>query len=220
MKKAALLAVLMILSVAVWAQKTKVVITTDYGKITMMLYDNTPKHRDNMIKLIKEKFYDGTLFHRVIPGFMIQAGDPDSKTAVAGQALGEGDLKYKIPAEINDENFHQRGALAMARDENPEKESSACQFYIVVGRKYTDAELDRIAQRNGRKFSATQRELYKTEGGTPNLDGRYTVFGMVLDGMDVVDKIVAEPRDSNDRPKKDIHIIDVRIVKKHKFLIF
>lgn len=220
MKKTALLFALLILSVAAWAQKTKIVITTEYGKITMVLYDNTPKHRDNMVKLVKEKFYDGTLFHRVIPTFVIQGGDPDSKTAKEGQQLGEGDLGYKVPAEINNEDFHQRGAVGMARDNNPEKASSACQFYIVAGKKFSDADLDKIEQRNGRKFTAAQREVYKTQGGTPSLDGGYTVFGIVTEGMDVVDKIVNEPRDGADRPKKDIRMQSVRIVKKKKFLFF
>lgn len=115
--------------------KDKVVIETEYGKIVLALYDNTPKHRDNILKLVKEKFYDSTLFHRVIPNFVVQGGDPDSKKAQPGQQLGEGDVGYRVPAEINAVNFHQRGALGMARDNNPEKASSGCQFYIVTGKK-------------------------------------------------------------------------------------
>ncbi|XZF13069.1 peptidylprolyl isomerase [Chitinophagaceae bacterium MMS25-I14] len=220
MKQSVLLLAFVFLSAAAWAQKNKVIITTEYGKIEMELYDKTPKHRDNMIKLIKEKFYDGTLFHRVIPGFVIQGGDPDSKTATAGKQLGEGDVGYKIPAEINDEYYHQRGALAMARDNNPEKASSGCQFYIVVGKKFTDAELDQVQQRSGRKFTAEQRETYKTKGGVPHLDGGYTVFGMVTEGMDVVDKIVNEPRDASDRPNKDVKMLSVRMAKKKKHFLF
>jgi len=201
-----------------FAQKTKVEIETEYGKIVMMLYDNTPQHRDNMIKLVKEHFFDSTLFHRVIPQFVIQGGDPDSKHAKPGQMLGDGDLKYKIPAEINDVDYHKRGAVGMARDNNPDKASSACQFYIVVGKKFTDAELDKITQRSGHKFTPEEREVYKTQGGTPHLDGGYTVFGEVLEGMDLVDKIANEPRDSHDRPNKDISMIKVRLVKKKKFL--
>lgn len=188
------------------AQTTKVVIETDSGKIVMALYDNTPLHRDNMIKLVKEKFFDSTLFHRCIPTFVIQGGDPDSKHALPGTMLGNGELAYRVPAEINDSNFHQRGAVGMARDNNPEKASSACQFYIVTGRKYTDAEIDRYAQRNGRTFTPRQREIYKNEGGTAMLDGNYTVYGIVLEGMDVVEKISMMPRDQADRPNTDIHM--------------
>ncbi len=197
--------------------KEKITITTEYGKIVLALYDNTPKHRDNMFKLTKQKFFDSTLFHRVIPNFVIQGGDPDSKKAAAGAALGEGDVGYRVPAEINALNFHQRGAIGMARDNNPEKASSGCQFYIVVGRKYTDEELNTISERTGRKFTPKQRTVYKTQGGTPHLDGNYTVLGIVEEGMDVVDKIAAEARDTRDRPNKDIKMIKVRM-KKKKFL--
>lgn len=197
--------------------KDKVVIETDYGKIVISLYDNTPKHRDNMLKLIKQKFYDSTMFHRVIPNFVIQGGDPDSKHAPAGKALGDGDVGYRVPAEINAVNFHQRGAIGMARDNNPQKASSGCQFYIVTGKKYTDEELDKISARTGRKFLPKQRVAYKTIGGTPHLDGNYTVYGIVEEGMDVVDKISVVERDERDRPKQDIRMNKVR-VKKKKFL--
>jgi cyclophilin family peptidyl-prolyl cis-trans isomerase len=197
--------------------KDKVVIETEYGKIVLALYDNSPKHRDNMFKLAKEKFFDSTLFHRVIPNFVVQGGDPDSKRATAGQALGEGDVGYRVPAEINATNFHQRGAVGMARDNNPEKASSGCQFYIVVGKKYTEAELNTISERTGRKFTPMQRNIYKTKGGTPHLDGNYTIYGIVEEGMEVVDKIAAEPRNGADRPDKDIKMLKVR-VKKKKFL--
>ncbi len=193
----------------------KLVIDTEYGKITMELFDNTPKHRDNMLKLVKDKFYDSTLFHRVIPQFMIQGGDPESKNAAEGQMLGNGDLGYRVDAEINQENFHQYGALAAARDNNPEKASSACQFYIVVGKKFTDAELDALSKQNGRTYTPEQREVYKTIGGTPHLDGNYTVYGQVTDGMDVVEKIIALERDQNNRPLKDAVMLKVR---KKKFL--
>lgn len=198
----------------------KIVIETEYGKIVLALYDNTPRHRDNMFKLVKEKYYDSTLFHRVIPNFVIQGGDPDSKKAAPGQALGEGDLSYKVPAEINNVNYHQRGAVGMARDNNPEKASSACQFYIVVGKKYTDEELNNISQKTGRKFTPLQRTIYKNKGGTPHLDGNYTVFGIVEEGMDVVDKIANEERNGADRPNKDIKMIKVRMKKKKHFLFF
>lgn len=219
MKKLFLSLLSFCLVTAAMAQK-KVVIETGYGKIVLALYDNTPKHRDNMVKLVEDKFYDSTLFHRVIPGFVIQGGDPDSRRARTGQVLGEGDVGYKVPAEINDENFHQRGAVGMARDNNPEKASSGCQFYIVVGKKFTDAELDNISQRTGRKFTQAQREIYKTAGGTPHLDGNYTVYGIVEEGMDVVDKIAAEPKDSTDRPRKDIRMEKVRMKKKKKKFLF
>ena len=148
---------------------------------------------------------------------MIQGGDPESKKANAGQPLGEGDVGYRVPAEINVINFHQRGAIGMARDNNPEKASSGCQFYIVVGKKYTDEELNTISERTGRKFTPKQRTIYKTQGGTPHLDGNYTVLGIVEEGMDIVDKIAAEPRNAQDRPNKDIRMLKVRF-KKKKFL--
>jgi peptidyl-prolyl cis-trans isomerase B (cyclophilin B) len=220
MKKLLLTLSSLLLAASLFAQnkyKDKVVIETQYGKIVISLYENTRKHKENMLKLIKEHFYDGTLFHRVIPNFVIQGGDPDSKKATAGQALGDGDVGYRIPAEINPVNFHQRGALGMARDNNPEKASSGCQFYIVTGKKYTDDELNKISERTGRKFLPKQRTIYKTVGGTPHLDGNYTVFGIVEEGMDVVDKISAVERDEKDRPKSDIAMRTVRM-KKKKFL--
>ncbi len=208
------------LSATVLAQKNKIRIETEYGKITIMLYDNTPLNTNNMVKLAKEHFYDSTLFHRVIPQFMIQGGDPDSKQAKPGQMLGNGGLTYTIPAEINDVNYHKRGALGVARDNNPEKAGSATQFYIVVGKTFTDADLDNMSKRSGRTYTAEQRQVYKTQGGTPHLDGGYTVFGEVTEGMDIVDKIALEPRDGSDRPNKDIRMLKVRFIKKKKFLFF
>ncbi len=214
MKKLLLTLISTLLITSAFAQK-KVYIETEYGKITMELFENTPKHTENFMKLVKDKFYDSTLFHRVIPDFMIQGGDPDSKNAAAGAALGGGDIGYRIDAEINQENFHQYGAVAAARDNNPEKKSSGCQFYIVVGKKFTDDQLTQLSERNGRTYTPEQREVYKTVGGTPHLDGNYTVFGQVIDGMDVVEKIIKEPRNGMDRPNKDIEMIKVR---KKKFL--
>jgi cyclophilin family peptidyl-prolyl cis-trans isomerase len=202
------------------AQKNKVKLETEYGNIVIKLYDNTPLNTANMVKVAKEHGYDSTLFHRVIPEFMIQGGDPDSKNAMPGQALGNGGLKYTVPAEINDVAFHKRGALGVARDNNPTKAGSAMQFYIVVGKKFTDAELDMIEKRTSHKFSAEQREAYKTIGGSPHLDGNYTVFGEVTEGMDVADKIAAEPRDRNDRPNKDIRILKLSVMKKKKKFLF
>lgn len=214
MKKLLLTLISTLLITSAFAQK-KVYIETEYGKITMELFENTPKHTENFMKLVKDKFYDSTLFHRVIPDFMIQGGDPDSKNAAAGAALGGGDIGYRIDAEINQENFHQYGAVAAARDNNPEKKSSGCQFYIVVGKKFTDDQLTQLSERNGRTYTPEQRKVYKTIGGTPHLDGNYTVFGQVIDGMDVVEKIIKEPRNGMDRPNKDIEMIKVR---KKKFL--
>ncbi len=173
-----------------------------------------------MVKLAKEHYYDSTLFHRCIPEFVIQGGDPKSKHAKPGEALGEGGLGYTVPAEINDSDYHKRGALGVARDNTPDKSGSACQFYIVVGKKFTDADLDKIAAKTGRKFSASQREMYKTVGGTPHLDGNYTVFGEVLEGMDVVDKIAAQPRDRKDRPNTDVSMTVKLVKKKKRFLFF
>jgi cyclophilin family peptidyl-prolyl cis-trans isomerase len=218
MKKIALLSIFLLSATLSFAQKYRATITTVYGKIELFLYDNTPKHRDNFVKLAKEHFYDSTLFHRVIPEFMIQGGDPDSKHAPAGTPLGNGDVGYRVPAEINNTNFHKRGVLAAARDNNPDKSSSGCQFYITVGKKYTDAELDKISKKTGRVFTSEQREIYKTIGGTPHLDGNYTVYGEVTKGMDIVDKIVMQPRATGDRPNTDQRILKIRV--KKKFLFF
>lgn len=200
-----------------FAQKNKVRIETVYGPVVVMLYDGTPLHRDNFLKLTKEKFYDSLLWHRVIPGFVIQGGDPQSKHAASGTALGEGEYGARIPAEIKPEYFHKRGAVGMARDQNPEKASSGCQFYIVVGKKFDDAALDKAQQRSGHIIPAAQREVYKTLGGTPHLDGGYTVFGEVVSGMDAVDKIANEPRNAMDRPNTDVRLLKVRKVRR-KFL--
>lgn len=221
MKKIIVAVFLILAAINTKAQSNKIVIETDSGRIVIELYDNTPQHRDNMIKLTKEHFFDSTLFHRIIPNFVIQGGDPDSKKAQPGQMLGDGDLGYLVPAEINDTNFHQRGAVGMARDDNPTKASSACQFYIVVGRKYNDMELDMISKKTGRIFTPEQRAIYKTVGGTPQLDGRYTVFGMVTEGMGVIDKIANMSRNQADRPFTDIamrkvYMLDERTNMKKK----
>ncbi len=185
---------------------TYVLISTEYGDIKIRLYNETPLHKANFIKLAKEGFFDSTLFHRVIPTFMIQGGDPNSKTAAAGQPLGMGNVGYRVPAEFNASLIHKRGVLAAARDNNPEKASSGCQFYITQGKKYSDFELDQISQSRGTKFTDEQRTIYKEIGGTPFLDMQYTVFGEVVSGIEVVDKIATEPRDGNDRPTKDIRM--------------
>jgi peptidyl-prolyl cis-trans isomerase B (cyclophilin B) len=186
--------------------ETRVKITTDLGEIVVKLYNKTPHHRDNFIKLVNDHFYDSLLFHRVIEGFMIQGGDPQSKNAAKGVMLGNGDVGYTIPAEFDTAFFHKRGALCAARTDNPEKASSGCQFYIVQGRKASDGELDNIAAMNHFKYSSAQRMTYKVNGGTPFLDQNYTVFGEVVRGMEVVEKIAAVPKDGNNRPAGDIRM--------------
>lgn len=242
-------------------------IKTTAGDITVRLFGDTPKHRDNFVKLVNEGFYNGTLFHRVINEFMVQAGDPESKDAPAGKMLGGGDPGYTIEAEFDYPNhFHHRGALAAARtgdQVNPERRSSGSQFYIVTGKTYNDSTLNQMekqlqmaqkqgifnelaqqytdsirsmrlkrdqaglqklqeelvaiteakAAENPAKIPANVREAYKTVGGTPHLDGQYTVFGEVVKGMDVIDKIQAAETDAHDRPKEDIRIISMSVVE-------
>lgn len=208
-----LLALLCLISSLSYAQKEKkVLITTPYGDIKVKLYDETPKHRNNFVKLADAKYYDGTLFHRVIAGFMIQGGDPDSKTAKPGQMLGNGGPDYTVPAEFVTTYFHKKGALAAARlsdAENPKKESSGSQFYIVQGKVFTDQQLDMMEKKLNKTFTKEQREIYKTIGGTPHLDGNYTVFGEVIEGLDVVDKIAVLKTDQTNRP-----VIDVKMTVK------
>lgn len=250
-------------------KETLILIKTDKGNIKFKLYNETPKHRDNFIKLVKEKYYDGMLWHRVIKDFMIQAGDPDSKKAAKGSMLGNGGPGYTIPAEFNAKFFHKKGALAAARqgdDMNPKKESSGSQFYIVQGKKFTEqeiaqmemninkqartqyyiayinkpenkalykkidslqkaqdvkaidkivAELDNTIGKNVKPitFTAEQKKIYSTVGGTPHLDGGYTVFGEVVEGLDIVEKISLVPVDANSRPNDDLKIISMEILK-------
>lgn len=185
----------------------KVNIETNYGKIVVKLYNETPKHRDNFIKLVKDGFYQDLLFHRVIKGFMIQGGDPESKNAPAGKMLGSGGPGYTVPAEFDSSLIHKKGALSAARmgdQVNPKKESSGSQFYIVQGRKYGDKELERLSMQTGVKYTDEQKEIYQTIGGTPFLDMQYTVFGEVVEGLDVVDKIAAVQTLPGDRPKEDV----------------
>jgi cyclophilin family peptidyl-prolyl cis-trans isomerase len=255
-------------------QEMLAVISTPGGDITLRLFDDTPKHRDNFLKLARAGFYDSTLFHRVIDGFMIQGGDPDSKGAAPGIELGNGGPGYSIPAEITPAHFHRRGVLAAAREDdkvNPARLSSGSQFYIVQGKVFTaekldmlekeqnslakqrifveimdrpenltlrnqffspDAKsdtahfrflLDTLNQMIGREFTADKifrlsgaaREAYTTVGGAPHLDGRYTIFGEVVSGMEVVDAIATEKRDGNDRPLRDIPMT-VKIITRKK----
>lgn len=245
---------------------TLVRLETTLGNITVKLYNETPGHRDNFIKLVKEGAYDSTLFHRVIKNFMIQAGDPLSKNATDTTTLGSGDVGYTIPAEFNPKYFHKKGALAAARqgDEvNPEKESSGCQFYIVTGRKFSEAQMinmenhmnearledvfNNLARKHMKeiykmrkagdtegllelqdsletqaraivekepalKYTKEQKQAYTTIGGAPHLDGAYTVFGEVTDGMDVVEKIEQVGTNRADRPKIDIRILKAEVI--------
>lgn len=246
--------------------ETLVRLETTEGNITVKLYDETPKHRDNFIKLAKEGVYDSTLFHRVIKNFMIQAGDPQSKTASDTATLGSGDVGYTLPAEINPKFFHKRGVLAAARlgDEvNPNRESSGCQFYIVTGRKFSEAQMinmenqmnearlenifnelarkhmkeiykmrkandtegllelqdsleaqarAKVAKEPALKYTKEQISAYTTIGGAPHLDGTYTIFGEVTEGMDIVDKIEKIKTNRGDRPEKDIRILKAEVL--------
>lgn len=246
-------------------KRTRVKLETTLGNITVALYNETPKHRDNFIKLVKEGVYDSTLFHRVIKQFMIQAGDPDSKNASDTAMLGNGDVGYTIPAEFNPKFFHKKGVLAAARqgdDVNPEKASSGCQFYIVTGRKFTEPQLlgmenkineqreevifDSLAHQHMKeiykmrkagdnagllelqdsleaqartladkeekfRFTPEQVKAYSTVGGAPHLDGSYTVFGEVVEGMDVVEKIETAKTNRADRPLTNVRILKASI---------
>lgn len=217
MKKIILIVVCVVMFATSFAQSTKVLIETTKGNITVMLYEETPLHRDNFIKLVESNFYDSILFHRVIKDFMIQAGDPTSKNAAPDVLLGDADTDYTIPAEfVYPKYFHKKGALAAARtsdDENPERRSSGSQFYIVQGRTFTDEKLDKYEAHLGIKMPAEIREYYKTVGGTPHLDTQYTVFGEVLEGMNVVNEIAAVETNKDDRPVVDVRILKMKIVK-------
>lgn len=188
---------------------------TPQGECIIMLYNSTPLHRDNFIRLVKKGFYDSTLFHRVIRSFMIQGGDPDSKTALAGAELGNGDVGYTIPAEFRDSIFHKKGVLAAARDDNPKMASSGCQFYLVQGKKYSSEQLDSMeVNRLHYKIPAWKREVYKTSGGTPHLDNKYTAYGEVVRGIELIDSIAVKPTDKNDRPLADVKMSMVLLRKR------
>lgn len=179
-------------------------ISTPYGDMLVKLYNETPKHRDNFVKLVKEGYYNDLLFHRVISDFMIQGGDPDSRNAKPGAMLGSGGPGYTIPAEFNTKFIHKKGALSAARQGdqvNPTKASSGSQFYIVQGRPASSSELGR-----GVTYTEEQKEIYRTLGGTPFLDQQYTVFGEVISGLEVIDKIAAVQKDNRDRPTTDIRM--------------
>ena len=195
-------------------------IKTAFGDCIIRLYNETPLHRDNFIKLTKKGHYNGTLFHRVIQNFMIQGGDPDSRDTAKnkpGMELGNGDVGYTVPAEFRDSLFHKRGVLAAARDDLPSKASSGCQFYIVEGKRFTDEDLDKLIQTRlkGRQIPASQRAIYKSVGGSPHLDQNYTVYGEVVSGIDMVDLIAAVKKDKNDRPLTDV-AMTVSLLKKRE----
>lgn len=202
-------------TVAPAADTTKdrmVSIATDMGTMTVRLYDVTPRHRDNFLLLAHNNFFDSLLFHRVIRNFMIQGGDPESRYAPPGAMLGNGDVGYTIPAEFIDTLIHRKGMLCAARTENPEKASSGCQFYIVQGQVLTDEQINMFEMRSGKKLTDQQRNIYKTVGGTPWLDGSYTIFGEVVEGLDVIDKIAAVQTGKMDRPETDVRM-KVRVIR-------
>jgi len=231
MKKKIVLSVLMVLFLmptALMAKEktgTLVKIYTTMGVMKVKLYDDTPLHKANFLKLVESHFYDGLLFHRVIKDFMIQAGDPKSKTCDSTAHLGDGDVNYTIPAEITyPKHYHKRGALCAARRSdklNPNRVSSGCQFYIVEGHTYTPDELDaleqkvggRISARNTFKYSDKMRLTYETFGGTPTLDAQYTVFGELVKGFDVLEAICKLETNKEDRPKKDVRILKMKVVR-------
>lgn len=198
----------------------EVLLETTEGNIRIALYNETPRHRDNFLRLVDEHFYDSLLFHRVISNFMIQAGDPDSRHAEPGAELGEGDLGYTIEPEFRlPDIYHRRGVVAAARegdDVNPERRSSASQFYIVCRKTLSTATLKQVQLRldtltnNQVKLTPEQISTYRRIGGTPHLDGQYTVFGEVVEGMDVVDRIQRKDTDDNDRPVYDVRILRAR----------
>ena len=215
-------------AISATAQTTtsEVLLETTAGNIRIALYDETPQHRDNFLKLVKMNVYDSLLFHRVIKDFMIQSGDINSKHAQPGQLLGTGDFDYTQEPEFRlPQLFHRRGVVAMARegdDVNPEMRSSACQFYIVWGRVLDDKRLNQIQERldsttQGRvKLTPEMMATYKTIGGTPHLDGQYTVFGEVTEGMDIVDCIQQQPTDKYARPLEDIRILKAIVTKDYR----
>jgi peptidyl-prolyl cis-trans isomerase B (cyclophilin B) len=224
MKKTIILLLMLAFTALGKAQSNEVLFETTEGNIRVMLYDDTPIHRDNFLKLVNEQFYDSLLFHRVIKSFMIQGGDPTSKTAEPGTTLGTGELDYTLEPEFRTpKHYHRRGALAMAREGdrvNPERRSSGCQFYIVWGKTYSTKDLEAIQQRvkeatNGAAdITPEMFWTYRKVGGTPHLDGQYTVFGEVTEGLDVVERIQKVFTDTYDRPVDDVRILHAKVIKK------
>lgn len=196
---------------------------TDKGTMIIRLSDSTPLHRDNFIRLVKQKYFDSVLFHRVIKNFMIQAGDPNSRHAKKDSVLGDGGPDYTIPAEFRTSLFHHKGVIAAAREgeeTNPTKASSGSQFYIVQGKIFSDAGLDSVETNRlkGRKIPEAYRRVYKTIGGAPHLDQNYTIFGEVIQGMNVVDSIADVPTSGKpyDRPINDIRIVKMKLIRRVK----
>ena len=224
MKKTIILLLMLAFTALGKAQSNEVLFETTEGNIRVMLYDDTPIHRDNFLKLVNEQFYDSLLFHRVIKSFMIQGGDPTSKTAEPGTTLGTGELDYTLEPEFRTpKHYHRRGALAMAREGdrvNPERRSSGCQFYIVWGKTYSTKDLEAIQQRvkeatNGAAdITPEMFWTYRKVGGTTHLDGQYTVFGEVTEGLDVVERIQKVFTDTYDRPVDDVRILHATVIKK------
>lgn len=203
-------------------QKPRVEFQTTMGTFVVTLFNETPLHRDNFLKLVREGYYDGLLFHRVIRDFMVQTGDPDSREAPAGKRLGEGGPGYTLPAEIDPFLYHWRGAVAAAREPdnvNPERRSSGSQFYIVWGKVQTPEDLSAVNEvikenTNGATEITPERyQVYRSQGGTPHLDGQYTVFGEVTSGLKVIKKMQAVRTDRNDRPLEDVRIIKARVLE-------
>lgn len=194
----------------------RVQLVTSQGTIEVILYDETPKHKANFLRLVQEGFYDSLLFHRVIPKFMIQGGDPQSKNARRTRLLGNGGPGYDLEAEISNKRIHKKGALAAARqpdDVNPRKRSNGSQFYIVQGSQYPRKYLSKFEAKRGEKYTEEQIIAYETLGGTPHLDGEYTVFGEVIRGLDVVERIASVERNRADRPLQDVYILKTKVIK-------
>ena len=215
MKKIILPILLVLMALSACNNKSKntyALIETDYGNIKILLYDDTPLHQANFVKLANEGFYDGLLFHRIIKGFMMQGGDPDSREATPNRPFGSGGPGYKIPAEFG--HLHYKGALAAARNGNPQRESSGSQFYIVQGKPVQGFALDAQEKRFNFTYNEAQRKKYLEVGGTPQLDMDYTVFGEVVEGLDIVDEICSVPNNASigNRPVEDIKM-KVSIVK-------
>ena len=196
-------------------ERCLVEIQTEYGSMVVWLYDATPQHRDNFLKLAEQAYYDDLLFHRVINGFMIQGGDPNSRNAKPGQQLGSGGPGYTVPAEFVDSLIHKKGALSAARTGdavNPQKASSGSQFYIVQGRDVSEQDLNMMEARKGIRYSKAQRDTYLEVGGTPFLDRDYTVFGEVIEGLEVIDKIANVATQPGDRPVNDVRM-KIKVIK-------
>ena len=224
MRKIFALLMIIMTSTMIYAQDKRrvVMMQTTAGNIRIELYNETPLHRDNFVRLVNEHFYDSLLFHRVIKSFMIQAGDPVSRHAQPGVFLGDSSLNYTIPAEIRTPQiYHKRGAVAMAREPdevNPEQKSSSCQFYIVWGKRFSSQAIERIQERldtikGGIKLTDEMISTYRKTGGTPHLDGTYTVFGEVTEGLDVIERIQAVMTDDDDRPVDDQRILKAIVVE-------